>query len=150
MRPCLTRQEGIWQNVLWTQIQAHKTKYLKISLRSSLRQISPNGHPIGHGHPEPVAEKEESTVLDHKSEAEHLASIVRDSADLKTSEEFKGLVVRLLLSRPRHMLIASQGGFDRSNSCHFRNRMFLFSFLWETWSCGSHSCTIGGDMINQS
>lgn len=57
------------------------------------RQISSNGHPIGHGHPEPIAEKEESDVLDHESEAEHLASIVRDSADLKTSEEFKGLLV---------------------------------------------------------
>lgn len=57
-------------------------------------QVSHNGHPIGHGHADPVAEKEDSNVLDHKSEAEHLASIVRDSAGLKTSEEFKGLVVR--------------------------------------------------------
>lgn len=61
-----------------------------------LYQISPNGHPIGHGHPDPIAEKEESDVLDHKGEAEHLSSIVRDSADLKTSEEFKGLLVGIL------------------------------------------------------
>ncbi len=71
---------------------------LRIVLRSCLRQISPNGHPIGHGHPEPIAEKEESKVLDHKSEAEHLASVVRDSADLKTSEEFKGLLVGIRFS----------------------------------------------------
>ena len=63
-----------------------------------LCQISPNGHPIGHGHPEPIAEKEESDVLDHKSEAEHLASVVRDSAGLKTSEEFKGLLVGIFQS----------------------------------------------------
>lgn len=63
-------------------------------LRFWYLQISPNGHPIGHGHTEPIAEKEESKVLDHKSEAEHLASIVQDSTDLKTSEEFKGLLVR--------------------------------------------------------
>lgn len=63
-------------------------------LRFCYLQISPNGHPIGHGHAGPIAEKEESTVLDHKSEADHLASVVRDSADLKTSEEFKGLLVR--------------------------------------------------------
>lgn len=68
--------------------------FLKIVLRSYLRQISPNGHPIGHGYPEPIGEREESAVLDHKSEAEHLASVVRDSAALKTSEEFKGLLVR--------------------------------------------------------
>lgn len=57
-------------------------------------QITPNGHPIGHGHAEPIAAHEDSMTLDHKSEAEHLASIARESAELKTSEEFKGLLVR--------------------------------------------------------
>lgn len=64
------------------------------SRRAARSQISHNGHPIGHGYADPVEEKEDSNVLDHQSEAEHLASIVRDSAGLKTSEEFKGLVVR--------------------------------------------------------
>lgn len=56
-------------------------------------QDSASGHPIGHGHAEPVAEKQECAVLDHESEAQHLASIVRGNTDLKTSDEFKGLLV---------------------------------------------------------
>lgn len=68
---------------------------LNICQRALARsQISPNGHPIGHGYPEPIAQRKESTILDHKSEEEHLAAVVRDSAKLKTSEEFKGLLVR--------------------------------------------------------
>lgn len=45
-------------------------------------------------------------ILDHKSEAEHLASIVRDSAGLKTSEEFKGLLVRI------------EPGLQQARSCY--------------------------------
>lgn len=56
--------------------------------------MSPNDHPIGHGHAAPNAAKEDSCVLDHESAAEHLASIAKDSAELRTSEEFKGLLVR--------------------------------------------------------
>ncbi|CAB1102997.1 unnamed protein product [Ectocarpus sp. CCAP 1310/34] len=66
---------------------------------------------FGHGHTEPVAKKEDSAVLDHKSEAEHLASIVRNSADLKTSEEFKGLLVgrdSLLVSLCEKIYLAKQ------------------------------------------
>lgn len=58
-----------------------------------MTQDSASGHPIGHGHAEPIAEKQECAVLDHESEAQHLASIVRGSTDLKTSDEFKGLLV---------------------------------------------------------
>lgn len=64
-----------------------------------LAQDSASGHPIGHGHAEPIAEKQECAVLDHKSEAEHLASIVRGNTELKTSDEFKGLLVRLVVLR---------------------------------------------------
>ncbi|CAM9103081.1 unnamed protein product, partial [Discosporangium mesarthrocarpum] len=53
----------------------------------------PGPHPIGHGHPDPVATADDPMTLDHDGEAAHVAAIVKDSAELKTSEEFKGLMV---------------------------------------------------------
>lgn len=34
-------------------------------------------------------------TLNHESEAAHLASISKDDAELRTAEEFKGLLVRV-------------------------------------------------------
>lgn len=88
----LTREIKLWEMVVLINAPYRTRCYRR--LFCCRLQISTNGHPIGHGHDQPSAALEESMTLDHKSEAEHLASIVRDNAELKTSEEFKGLVVR--------------------------------------------------------
>ncbi|CAM9141145.1 unnamed protein product, partial [Choristocarpus tenellus] len=63
------------------------------SVAPAVAKVSSGGHPIGHGHPNPVTAAEDSLKLDHASEVAYMAAIAKENAELKTSEEFKGLVI---------------------------------------------------------